>query len=275
MSSTPLNSDDFGLKLYNRFPPKYREDDIFQNYALKRYLEAINEGGFKYTLEELNGIPNLIDPDIAGSKILPILYEQYGFDLFNGIPEAYLRYLLPRLGEAWSKKGSLDVIEFVMSTLSGIKTSTDVTTDEYGNTHLDVRLEMDSNLLEGYFPDPVQFDRILDKFVPFYIQKVLMYSFMFAETQRIEGKDNYAFDKIREVTKELPDLIALDEDEMGISMVFNDGTSLFQDSTIDFHSGLITNSFKSATNESYILIPDTIDRITYRNGDKDIVYGLT
>ena len=41
--SNILNSEDFGLKIYNRFPPKYREDDVGQNFALKRYLQALSE----------------------------------------------------------------------------------------------------------------------------------------------------------------------------------------------------------------------------------------
>ena len=38
--SDRLDPKDFGLKLYNRFPPSYRADDVGQKYALKRYIEA-------------------------------------------------------------------------------------------------------------------------------------------------------------------------------------------------------------------------------------------
>ena len=120
--SNILNSEDFGLKIYNRFPPKYREDDVGQKYALKRYIESASEGGFKHAIDDVNGITNLIDPDKVSSTVLPTLFQQYGLEIFNGIPEEYLRYLLPKLGEAWSKKGSLSVIEFITSSLSGIKT---------------------------------------------------------------------------------------------------------------------------------------------------------
>ena len=49
--SDRLDPKDFGLKLYNRFPPSYRADDVGQKYALKRYIEAAAEGGFKYVSE--------------------------------------------------------------------------------------------------------------------------------------------------------------------------------------------------------------------------------
>ena len=139
--SNILKSEDFGLKLYNRFPYKYREDDEKQNYALKRYIESLSDGGFKYAIDEINGIPTIIDPDNVSSKILPILFKQYGLEVFNGVPESYLRYLLPKLGEVWSKKGSLSAVEFITSSISGIKTSTEMSYDKSGNPNIDIKLE--------------------------------------------------------------------------------------------------------------------------------------
>lgn len=187
--SSILNSDDFGLKIYNRFPPKYREDDVGQNYALKRYLQALSDGGFKYAIDEINGITTLIDPDKVDAKVLPVLFKQYGLDIFNGIPEEYLRYLLPKLGEAWSKKGSLSVVEFITSSLSGIKTSTEVNYDEKDNPIVNVRLEMDYNIGD-YFPEAEQFTRLLENFVPFYCDVSMLYSYLFHETQVLVGKED-------------------------------------------------------------------------------------
>lgn len=186
--SSIFNSDDFGLKLYNRFPPKYREDDVGQNYALKRYLQALSDGGFKYAIDEINGITTLIDPDRVDAKVLPVLFKQYGLDIFNGIPEEYLRYLLPKLGEAWSKKGSLSVVEFITSSLSGIKTSTEVNYDEKDNPVVNVRLEMDYNIGD-YFPEAEQFTRLLQNFVPFYCDVSMLYSYLFYEFQVLVGKE--------------------------------------------------------------------------------------
>lgn len=186
--SNILNSEDFGLKIYNRFPPKYREDDAMQQYALKRFLEALADGGFKYSIEEINGINHLVDPNNADAKVLPILFKQYGLDVFNGIPEEYLRKLLPNISTAWSKKGSLVVIEFITSSLSGVKTTTEVEYDEDGNPLIDVRLEMDSSL-DGYFPDAKQFNRILDNFLPFYCDKTLIYVYVFNDPIDVETEE--------------------------------------------------------------------------------------
>lgn len=186
--SNILNSEDFGLKIYNRFPPKYREDDVGQNFALKRYLQALSDGGFKYSIDEINGIADLKDPDKVDSKVLPILFKQYGLDIFNGIPEEYLRYLLPKLGEAWTKKGSLSVIEFITSSITGVKTDTEVEFDSQENPLINVKFEMDYNL-NGYFPESNQFMRLLKNFVPFYCDLGLVYSYLFYESQILSVKD--------------------------------------------------------------------------------------
>ena len=200
--SNILNSKDFGLKIYNRFPPKYREDDVEQKYALKRYIQSLSDGGFKYCIDEINGIIDLIDPYKTDSKVLPILFKQYGLEVFNGIPETYLRYLLPKLGEAWSKKGSLSVIEFITSSLSGIKTSTGISYDDSNNPIIDVKLEMDYNI-GNYFPEVEQFNKLLTKFVPFYCDTNLIYSYLFYEEQVLRTKDIDCIDNITDIKDEI------------------------------------------------------------------------
>ena len=73
-----LSEEDFGLKIYNRFPPKYREDDLGQKLALKRYLQALADGGFRYIIQDTNGLLDLKDPDKTSMDALYKLYEQYG-----------------------------------------------------------------------------------------------------------------------------------------------------------------------------------------------------
>lgn len=195
-----LNPKDFGLKLYSRFPESYRADDVDQKYALKRYLEAAADGGFKYIIEEQNGILDLVNPQTAPLEAVYLLYEQYGLELFHGIPEEFLRSFLPNLGIAWSKKGSLDVVEFIVSSLSGIKTSTEVTYDEHGNPLVTVRLEMDFSMSD-YFPDTQQFNRILENFIPFYCDALMLYSYVYYEEQNLRGREEL-LDFVNEKTAE-------------------------------------------------------------------------
>lgn len=176
--SNILDSEDFGLKLYNRFPPKYREDDVDQNFALKRYLQSLSDGGYKYVIEEINGITSLVDPFNVDASILPILYKQYGLEIFNGIPELYLRYLLPRLGEAWSMKGSIESIEFITTAISGIKSLISISYDSLGNPYVSIKLEVDYNMGD-YVPDNDQLKKLLVFFIPFYCDMAILYSYVF------------------------------------------------------------------------------------------------
>lgn len=198
--SNILNSEDFGLKIYNRFPPKYREDDVGQRYSLRRYLQALSDGGFKYSIDEINGISHLIDPNKVDAKVLPILFKQYGLELFNGIPEEYLRYLLPRLGEAWHKKGSLSVVEFITSSLSGVRTETNVVYDDKGNPIVDVHFEMDYSLGD-YFPDSDQFKKLLVNFLPFNSDVNFIYMYTFIDHINLKGEDEDLLN-VRDISQE-------------------------------------------------------------------------
>ena len=65
---------------------------------------------------------------------------------------------------------------------SGIKTSTEVTYDEFDNPIVTVRLEMDFSVSD-YFPNTQQFERILENFIPFYCDALLIYSYVYYEEQ--------------------------------------------------------------------------------------------
>lgn len=252
--SNILSSDDFGLKIYNKFPPKYREDDIGQNFALKRYLESLADGGFKYSIDEINGITDLIDPEKVDAKVLPILLKQYGLEVFNGIPENYLRYLLPKVGEAFSKKGSLSVVEFISSSISGIKTSTEIAYDSNDNPIIDVILEMDYNIGD-YFPDVEQFKRLLKSFMPFYCDMLLVYSYLFYESTVLTAKDVDHFMNITDTKLEDGYL---------------QGTVILKDSA----SFSLSETSSLQCDEEYIdssIITSSDEVIRLKNGDNSII----
>lgn len=176
-----LNSNTFGEKIYDRFPQKYREDDAEQNYALKRFIFTANDGGFKYVIEDINNLLNLIDPSITSTKVLKLLYEQYGFPVFNGIPEEYLRNFLPHLSEVCSYKGSLNAIDYIATSVTGVEASSEVVThDEDNSCDVTVTLRVNSNRLK-YFPNSDQFRRIMEHFIPFYCNLFIVYSYYYEE----------------------------------------------------------------------------------------------
>ena len=191
MSKT-LDSYNFGDKLYNSIPEVYRTEDEKVNFALKRYLEALSDGGFAKVIEETNNILNLVDSEKIDAKLLPILFKSYGFEIFNGVPEMYLRKLLPVVSNLFSLKGSITSVEFLTSIISGVKSTIDVS-ETFSTDHaVDVILEMDYGAEQSSdLPDRQQLLRIIRDFVPFFCNVTIVFSYFFDENARTYVLDSY------------------------------------------------------------------------------------
>ena len=251
-----LSEEDFGLKIYNRFPPKYREDDLGQKLALKRYLQALADGGFRYIIQDTNGLLDLKDPDKTSMDALYKLYEQYGLEVFHGIPENYLRSLLPYLSTAWSYKGSIDIVEFVCTTLSGIKVSSQVdyidnrtavfgeavfgeatfgNVDSFAVPRVTVRLEMDF-ALSDYFPNSEQFHRILTNFLPFYCDLALVYSYVYSDENALIFRE-VEIDHIKDTKTESRNVRSVEYERNKMKYTMNDSGSIVSSGSAVFQTG--------------------------------------
>lgn len=178
MSDLFLSGDNFGDKIYSRFPPAYREADLSVRLALYRYLQGLSDGGFKYAIEEINGIANLVDPATTRLDALEYLLNQYGFESTTGVPEQFLRFLAPVLAEAYSKKGSIAVVRWVTEIISGVKVSTEIAYGDDGEPYLIVSLDLN----HAYFPalpDSRILSKVLVDFTPFYLRKNLVYKYRY------------------------------------------------------------------------------------------------
>lgn len=206
-----LNSNDFGLKVYDRFPEKYREDDAKQGYSLKRYLQALSEGGYKHIIEGANELLNFSDSSVVSHDVLLKLYEQYGLKMFNGIPDEYLRSLLPYMSIVWNYKGSISVIEYVATTLSGVKVDIDLnyTADR---SLIEVVIDVTSKASGDRFPDVEQFRRILRNFIPFYFEFLLVYYHVYADYAEFALRDSKQFDTIKDTKIETQNVSIVDEE---------------------------------------------------------------
>ena len=100
-----LDSDKFWENIYDRFPETYKRDDSYTRYSLKRFIKTAGEG-FKVATNEINGITNLRDSANVDSKFLYAVYKNHGMELFNGLPEEYLRNLVNMINPSFSRKGS-------------------------------------------------------------------------------------------------------------------------------------------------------------------------
>lgn len=217
-----LDSDNFGLKLYNTLPPLYRNVDADVNFALKKYLESLADGGFKYVIEEINGLTTLVDAESVASEYLPIIFKHFGFEVFHGIPELYLRKMLHILPELYSRKGTVVVIEYLTSIVSGAEANVEIISngEEYkGEETVDNSLLNHSNyilsnnfFLNGYYspygyketgkyrinlvvtlddeskdaPKIEHLKRIIKEFVPFFFETTIVFVYSYQENIEIK-----------------------------------------------------------------------------------------
>lgn len=248
-----LDSKTFGDKLYKSLPQIYRTADKDVDYSLKRYFQSLSDGGFSHIIDETNDLMSVVDSDKTSMKNLPSLFKSYGLEIFNGVPEMYLRKLLPLVGNLFSQKGSITPVEYLTSLISGVKSTVAVSETFRDDHSLNVTLEMDYGQEQKDIPDKEQLVRIIKEFVPFFCNVTIVYSYFLAEELKIYlhdelGADTYA-------SGEDGALKATDEEERKISIVavtetinpsyFADYNSLLGDTTTVLGSTFILNNINS------------------------------
>lgn len=170
-----LDSQNFGEKLFQTLPTVYKREDKKYRHALERYLKSLADGGFKYNIEEINGLLDLNDPEKTPYNVLMVLYRQYGLEMFHGIPEIYLRKLLPIIGDLYSAKGSISAIEYITGIISDVKTTIELGEDFYNDFHIDITLDMNFDKKDKRdFPTEEQLLRIINEFVPFFFDVTII-----------------------------------------------------------------------------------------------------
>lgn len=250
-----LDNENFGLKLYNTLPRSYREDDTFTKFALKRYLQALADGGFSNVIKEINGLLDIVNPDKIRTEDLPELFKSYGMEIFNGIPETYLRKLLPVVSELYSMKGTFTAVEFLTSIISGVKSTVEVDTDFDINHGVNVRLEMDYEA-EGIkgLPDKNQLLRIIEEYVPFFCNVVVIYTYLFMESSSLFLNDENEFDSLVTTLNEVSALaisdgfiqkLKMSAVEESITQEFLDNTSITGDNNTLIGESLLLNNMQS------------------------------
>ena len=241
MSKT-LDPKNFGDKLYNSLPEIYRSSDKEVNFSLKRYLDSLADGGFEKVIEEINGILTLVDSDKIDEEFLPILFKNYGFDVFNGIPTLYLRKLLPLVSDLYNLKGTTTAVEYLTSLVSGVKSYIELD-EEFSNNHIiNVNLEMDYGGRFNDMPDQDQLLRIIKEFVPFYCDVLVRYLYIFEEFIKL---------KVNE------------EEELKVI------------ENLNLIVGLLANEYEEAVKVKYALGSEVANIVSYSFNNKSISDRLT
>lgn len=262
--SASLDSFNFGQKLYDSLPEVYRENDINVNYALKRYLQGLSDGGYAYVIDEANGILKLVDPSKVDMKWIDLLFLQYGLEIFNGIPELYLRNLLKAISNLYSRKGSIASVEYLTSVIAGVVVHVDYSEYETeGIIRIVLEMDYEAEGREG-MPRIDQLSRILKEFLPFYIDADIIYSYIFRDNLNLHIVDDVDEDNIISIfNEEIPlslthDLSLLNKrtshitDNFILTDMGVDRSPLSRDYTVDSTSESASTEGSMSLNDDYL-----------------------
>lgn len=105
----------FSDHLYERLPEVYRREDAKKdiNFTLKRYLEALDEGGVKLVFNELLSLYDILEVDKCPPEVLPLLSRMLGYNYIEEVDVETQRKIIANLIELYKRKGTKSVINFI------------------------------------------------------------------------------------------------------------------------------------------------------------------
>lgn len=160
----------FNNLYYRSLPQVYRDED--KDLVLKRYLESLNEGGFKDVLYGENSIVNIVNPLKCPDSVLPVLSACYGLEYYPTIPAKYYRKMLSNIIELNRRRGTYSCLKYLCRVLTGM----DITTSYVGSKTSRV-LYID--LIASSMQDVADMDLsvkvvnlFIKNFIPYYITSI-------------------------------------------------------------------------------------------------------
>lgn len=111
-----MNKDiNFADHLYERLPEVYRREDAKKgiDFTLKRYLEALDEGGVQLVFSELLSLYDILEVDKCPPEVLPLLSKMLGYNYIEEVDVETQRKIIVNLIELYKRKGTKSVINFI------------------------------------------------------------------------------------------------------------------------------------------------------------------
>ncbi len=106
--------------LYNRrLPAVYRNVDE-PSFYLKRYLQALIDGGYGIVLDDVKGFQNLVDANQVPEELLRYLIESFGLTYYPDIDYKYQRRIVDNVGELFKRRGTYAGVRYLAKVLTGM-----------------------------------------------------------------------------------------------------------------------------------------------------------
>ena len=158
------------LLYYKKLPQIYREEDSKIEYPLKRYLEALIEGGFDSAIKDIEGLMLIIDPKNTPESIFPFLCESFGLEYFPDIDITYQRKFLLNIGELIKRRGTFSSVHFLIKVLTGLESELELEDTTLTITLLARSVE-EISLIE---PSIRVIENYIKTQIPYYITPVIL-----------------------------------------------------------------------------------------------------
>lgn len=107
-----------GLELYKQLPEVYKTEDAKLNYPLRRFLQLMGiPMDFNRSVSSMSRL--FLNPEFCPRELLPYLYQNYGLIYSNDIPSVFQQRFLSQYGELISNKATRQMLEYLVTELSG------------------------------------------------------------------------------------------------------------------------------------------------------------
>lgn len=178
LDTSRVYADNLLTHLYTRKLPKlYRDADISVDYALKRYLQTLIEGGYLHVISDAERLRQLVNPISCPAEFFPHLYESFGLTYYPDIDIKYHRRFLSNFGEIMRRRGTYSCIDYLVRTVTGIPVTLTYTRTYGGEPgrYLIVTLVAETMAqLEGIDTSIQVIQRFIGDFIPYYITPVVV-----------------------------------------------------------------------------------------------------
>lgn len=243
-----FSKDNIGNYLYSRLPSYHRIQDEKNNFILKRFMDVLNES-FKENAKALDKALSLVSANKCPEEDLHQLAKSLGADWIDTIHPRYQRTIVTLLTKMYKIKGTVDVIRFIASQLSGFKAEVieGEIPEEYfkpGDEKLrllTIRLqapELDDPILAQQHESTIS--EVIGKFVPVHTKYILVVTYYYDEPyyKRINEKET---SKVKQVLEKVFSVPREEVDFTEVIKYLYDEESNFQMLSMPEIGGLLTN----------------------------------
>lgn len=158
---------------YRCLPQIYRDKDSELGMPLFRYLSSIILYGYRDSIEDIEGIITIIDPENCPEEYFPLLYSCFGLDYYPDVGVIYHRKILMNYGELRRRRGTYSCVRFLVKVLTGLEVNLSYFRgyhDEVYGRYLEVKLQVKTlEELENMDNSMALVSNFLGLFIPYYI----------------------------------------------------------------------------------------------------------